>query len=213
MNNDSVKHRGRFLVIDGGDGSGKGTAIDALKARFPDPSVVRFTREPGGTPYAEDIRTLILGNPHAKDADANTMFSLFLAARCDHVAKLIRPTIMSGAHVISDRFDASTFSFQIWAQGGHHLRSIFEETHETFFGDVKPDLYIYMDVDPEEGLRRTAKRGGRTHFDDRGVSFHQMCREGYLDFINSRPHCIIDANRPEVDVVLEVVRVVEEVLA
>jgi dTMP kinase len=204
--------KGKFIVIDGGDGSGKGTAIDALKACFTDRSRMIFTREPGGTPYAEDIRKLILLNPLSKEADANTMFALFLAARCDHVAKLVRPSIRNGVHVVSDRFDASTFSFQIYAQGGFHLLPIFEMAHEAFFGDVRPDLYIYLDVDPEEGARRTANREEVNHFDARKVEFYAKSREGYLSFISNKPSCIIDANRSIECVTGEVVKIVQDIV-
>jgi dTMP kinase len=202
--------RGRFIVIDGGDGSGKGTVIEALKAEFSSGRTV-FTREPGGTSFAEEIRAMILG-PSAKNADANTMFFLFLAARADHMANLIRPSLCAGKNVITDRFDASTSAFQIFAQGGHHLRGLFDVAHQVVCKDVRPYLYLYLDVDPEEGKRRTQNRGNGTHFDERNHEFHAKVRQGYIEFISTRPHRIIDANRPVEEVVKETIRVVHSAL-
>lgn len=194
-------NRGRFIVLDGGDGSGKGTVIRAAQKEFSSDKTV-FTREPGGTTFADKIRELIL-SPEAKDADANTMFSLYLASRADHVEKLIRPAINSGRNVICDRFDASTYAYQIRAQEGHHLKLLFDQIHEVFCGDVRPYLYIYLNVDPEVGAERTRGRGDSNHFDERKLEFHANVRKGYLEFISSRPHQIINANRSEREVVKE----------
>jgi len=202
--------KGRFIVIDGGEGAGKGTALRMLKVALP-PDKVVFTREPGGSPFAEEIRNLILSNG-GKDADAPTLFMLFWAARADHGRATILPAISSGHHVISDRYDSSTWAYQICGQDNTSLKELFWAMREVCC-PVKPDLYIYMDVDPEEGLCRAKSRGEINHFDARSVDFHTKVRAGFIEFlgiINTRGTRteIINANKSLEEVLSEVNTVV-----
>lgn len=203
--------RGRFIVIDGGEGAGKGTALRMLKVALP-PDKVVFTREPGGSPFAEEIRNLILLSEKGNDADALTRFALFWAARADHGRATILPAISSGHHVISDRYDSSTWAYQICGQENASLKELFWSMREAC-STVKPNLYIYMDVDPEEGLRRAKSRGEINHFETLSIDFHTRVRSGFLEFfsiINAQGTRtqIIDANRPLEEVVTQVSEVV-----
>jgi dTMP kinase len=204
---------GRFIVIDGGEGSGKGVVMKALKAILT-PEEAIFTREPGGSPLAEMIRGVIFSE-EAKGANALTNFALFWAARADHMARTVYPALMSGISVVSDRFDISTFAYQLHGQRDHnYLIPLFWDMREKYCAPP-PDLYIYLDVDPEEGLRRARGRGEGNHYDDLDLEFHQRVREGYLNFVHRHPDSrpwitsrVVDANLPESVVVDEVTAIV-----
>lgn len=186
----------KFIVLEGGDGAGKSSLLEAVKTEFKDS--VLITREPGGSQYAEAIRELALKHPLAKDATADTMLCLMFAARFDHVANTIIPALESGKHVITDRFDASTFAYQLYAQESQELEALFWSLRQRI--TRLPDFYVYADVDVKEGLRRTSKRavgqGEENHFDVRDVEFHTRQREGYKTFLDKVNHRIIDANQP-----------------
>ncbi len=197
----------KFIAIEGGEGSGKSTLIKALREVLGDSAVI--TREPGGSPYGEAIRDMALKNPLAKDAPAATTLALMFASRFDHIANTVKPALAAGKPVITDRFDGSSFAYNIWAQANGALEPLFWNLRKHL--EIIPDLYIYLDVDPTEGTRRAQARnnasdakGKYDHFDDRHVEFHSKVREGYLAFFSKKkclfwpkiPHIIINANRP-----------------
>lgn len=204
--------KGNLIVVDGGEGAGKGTVLTRLKDLFPPPGVV-FTREPGGSPFGEEIRKLILSDG-GKRADAATMLLLFSAARRDHSYNTIVPAISSGKHVVSDRFDSSTWSYQNPEKEG--LREIFWALRELVV-PIKPALYLYLDVEPKIGLRRAKERGERNHFDKRDLTFHSNVRDGYHEFlklVEDKTHtAIVNANRSQKEVFDEVVEVLKPFLA
>lgn len=194
----NTKNKPLFIAIEGGDGSGKSTIIQKIKERLGDN--VLITREPGGSPYAEDIRTLALKHNLADQADPRTMMCLMFAARFDHVKNTILPALKSGKDVITDRFDASTFAYQIHAQkGGAELEKLFWQLRYSL--DVLPDWYLYADVETEEGLKRVKARNGTitdgNHFDDQNIAFHNRLRAGYEQFFKTTgiKSLRIDANQ------------------
>jgi dTMP kinase len=210
------KSASKFIVIEGGEGSGKSTLLVALQEALG--GKIFVTREPGGSPYAEIIRTAALKNPLAKTAPAETTFCLMFAARFDNVRNSILPSLRNGLHVIADRFDSSTYAYQVGGQSSGSLEELFWRFRERL--DVLPDLYIFLDVDPREGLRRANSRNqsllsGKQydHFDDRDVEFHKKVREGYLKFFENVPHTVIDANRPLEVVKKDFISTVEKALA
>ncbi len=210
------KKPAKFIVVEGGEGSGKSTLLIALKEILGDKIFV--TREPGGSPYAEIIRNAALKNPLAKTAPPETTFCLMFAARFDNVKNSIKPSLQNGTHVIADRFDSSSYAYQVSGQSGGSLENMFWGFRERL--EVLPDLYIFMDVDPREGLRRASLRNqsllsGKQydHFDDREVEFHEAVRKGYLQFLEKVPHIIIDANRPLEAVNRDFIRLVKKALA
>ncbi len=188
--------KGLFIVVDSGEGAGKTSQLNKAKEIFGDDLVL--TREPGGSPYAEEIRNLILKSPNAAQADAKTLFGLFWAARADHLKNTIRPALEAGKIVITDRFDSSTFAYQIIAQGATELKDFFWQVREFYLADLKPDLYIYFDIDPVIGLARKNTQGGEelNHFEARKIDFHNALRAGYKEFISHVPHAVIDASQP-----------------
>lgn len=184
--------RGKFITLEGGEGAGKSTQARKLKAALEarGRSVV-LTREPGGSPGAEQIRSLLVdGDPDRWTALAETL--LFLAARADHLHRLIEPSLAQGSWVISDRFSDSTFVYQGIARGlgVDRVRSL----HETALGDVSPDLTAILDVPVEEGLRRARHRQqeAEARFEKFGLSFHENLRKAFVDLALREPaRCVL----------------------
>jgi len=202
--------KGLFIVLDGGEGCGKSTLLEYLKSILPNDKNV-FTREPGGSPYAEDIRSLMLTHPLAKNADGNTHFGLVWAARADHLKNTVRPALLGGQNVISDRFDSSTWAYQIHGQKALHLKDLFMPIRKVFVGDTAPDLYIFLDVPPQVGMKRVAgRKGDPNHFDDRKIDFHETIRQAYKDFPKEFPQIMIDTNKPLEDVKAELKKIILE---
>lgn len=177
---------GRFISFEGIDGSGKSTqarrAAAFLEAKGVD---VVLTREPGGSPGAEEIRRLLVeGDPDRWSAETEIL--LFTAARRDHLEKTIEPALRRGATVITDRFADSTRVYQGAARGD--LRRLVDELHAAVIGR-EPDLTIVIDMKPEEALRRgLARQSGEDRFEDMGLDFQIRLRDGFLRLAESAPH-------------------------
>jgi dTMP kinase len=210
MQTEEVK-RGKFIVLEGGEGAGKSSQLRDIKELYGDKIIT--TREPGGTPYAEEIRHVILKSENASQADAKTHFALFWAARADHMKNKIIPALESGINVISDRFDSSTFAYQIYGQEAKELEEFFWQMRDFYLGDNKPDVYIYLDVSTEEGLKRKSfqSEDENNHFDQRKVEFHNRMRNGFMEFLNKVPSTIIDANPPKAEVKAVLIEAIDKI--
>ena len=184
-------------MLEGGEGAGKSTAAAFLKEQLPREQFL-FTREPGGTPFAEKVRALMIA-PEATGASAEALFTLVWAGRFDHVKNVIKPSLERGTHVISERFDSSTFAYQIRGQETPALEKLFWECR-ALLGECIPDLYIWLDVSPEEGLHRmrenTRKAEPIDQFEARELAFHTRVRAGLTEFFANVPVVKIDAGRP-----------------
>ena len=169
---------GLFFSLEGIDGSGKSTQARLLAENLRRQGhAVTLTREPGGSPGAEEIRRL--GLEGATDRwSAETEILLFTAARRDHVEKTIRPALARGEIVITDRFADSTRIFQGITRGD--LSATVDRLHELMIG-MEPDLTLLFDLDPAKGLARaTARAGAELRFEDMGLAFQQKARAGFL---------------------------------
>ena len=167
--------RGLFITFEGGEGAGKTTQIKRLAEFIPGAIV---TREPGGTPEAEAIRDTFVKNK-GQNWPPEAAVLLMFAARVVHTENLIRPALLSGKTVISDRYTDSTRAYQGYA-GNLSLEKI-EKVKELSIGDFEPDLTFIFDIDPAIGLARARKRVGQSNtFEDKDLSFHQKLRDGYL---------------------------------
>lgn len=198
--------KGKFIVIEGGDGAGKSTQMDKLREYFGNKLVT--TREPGGTPYAEEIRKLVRDHPLAKDADGKTMFMLMFGARAEHMHHLIIPSLEAGKHVITDRFDSSTYAYNIFAQDELGMKDYFWKTREIILGQYVPDLYIYLDLTPEiSAQRREGRKEDANHFDDKD---QDKVRAGLLEFFESVSHAIIDATQTREKMFEDILAVLKE---
>jgi dTMP kinase len=183
---------GRFISLEGIDGSGKSTQgrrlADRLRAAG---QPVTLTREPGGSPGAEEIRRLVLEGA-ADRWSAETEILLFTAARRDHLEKTIRPALARGDVVITDRFADSTRVFQGLTRGD--LTATVDRLHALMIG-VEPDLTLLFDLDPGEGLARaTARPGAELRFEGMGLAFQTRARAGFLALAAAHPRFrVIDA--------------------
>jgi dTMP kinase len=169
---------GLFLSFEGIDGSGKSTQARRLADRLRAAGhAVTLTREPGGSPGAEEIRRLVLEGPVDRWS-AETEILLFTAARRDHLEKTIRPALERGEIVITDRFADSTRIFQGITRGD--LTATVDRLHALMIG-VEPDLTLLFDLDPAIGLSRaTARAGSELRFEDMGLAFQTSARAGFL---------------------------------
>lgn len=201
-----------FITFEGIDGSGKSTQArilaEALRAGGHD---VVLTREPGGSPGAEEIRRLVLeGDPDRWSAETEIL--LFTAARRDHLERLIEPSIKAGKIVISDRFADSTRMYQGLSRGD--LRAVVDKLHALMIGR-EPDLTFIIDMDPEVGLARAKGRNGtEERFEDFGADLQRRMRAGFLDLAREFPgRCrVIDGNRPTETVAAEIASIARAAL-
>lgn len=198
---------GLFITFEGIDGSGKSSQArlltEALEARGVD---VVATREPGGSPGAEEIRRLVLeGDPDRWSPETEIL--LFTAARRDHLERVIDPATRAGKVVVCDRFADSTRMYQ--GLRGPGLREIVDQLHALMIGR-EPDLTFIIDMDPEKGHARAKGRGGtEERFEDFGTALQERMRAGFLDLARAAPdRCVvIDGDRAPDEVASDVLAV------
>lgn len=188
--------RGRFISLEGGEGAGKTTLIESLRSHLvAQGREVVVTREPGGTPGAEDLRTILLTGSTDRWTPM-TEALLMYAARVDHVERLIEPALQRGAWVLSDRFADSTIAYQ-GTGGGIALERI-RKIQDAALGGFAPDLTLILDLDPLVGLRRTVERGeDPTRFELFDTEFHTRLRQAFLDIAHEEAErcALIDASK------------------
>ena len=140
-------------------------------------------------------------------------FSLVWAARFDHIQKVIRPALERGQNVICERFDSSTYAYQIHGQEAPQLKPLFFECRR-LLGDLVPDLYVFLEVTPEEGLRRMWKNLKKEEpidqFEKRELAFHKRVKTGLREFLKTVPSVAIDANRPLEKVQHDILQIVSK---
>lgn len=184
-----------YIVFDGMDGSGKGTQIKLLQEKFGDTAM--FTREPGGTPFAEEIRKLVRDNPLAAESTALSNMLLFWAAREELQHNLIAPALGVGRHVFSDRGDSSTFAFQLYGEEQKGLIEMFARLRNLVFlaPHKQPDMYVIFDLSAVEARERALQDASRevNHFDARDLAYYERVREGFHEFGRHYPAIFIDA--------------------
>jgi dTMP kinase len=192
--------RGRFVVLEGGEGSGKSTQVGRLVEflRGTGVDVVR-TREPGGTEGAERIRGLLVTGETSR-WDGLTEVLLLAAARRDHLKRVILPALEAGIWVVSDRFVGSTRAYQ--GHGHGVALSAIDEIHRIACDGIEPDLTLVLDLPAEIGLARARERNGEApvaaregRFEALDTAFHQRLRDGFLDMAARSPerHAVVDA--------------------
>lgn len=192
---------GKFITLEGGEGSGKSTQLRLLEKAFKQASIQSiFTREPGGTPGGELIRELLVkGDEAAWSAEAETL--LFYAARIEHIEKLIRPALAAGKTVICDRFNDSTLVYQGYGKG---LGEEFvQRLQALLIKDISPDVTFILDIDTQTGLERTGlRKDDETRFEKMHTDFHARVRKGFLDIAKKEPNrcVVIGAAQSEVKV-------------
>lgn len=202
----------KFILIEGGDGSGKSTLVRNLATALQGESKsVVVTREPGGSPMAEEIRRLILQRETGDNFSPDAEMLLFYAARLQHLADTIVPALTRGEVVICDRFEVSTYAYQIHARSGN--KPLFEKLHQEVVRILRPlkvdCIYAHCDLDPTVAAKRVALAGRLIPdvFDDREQAFHELVREGYRVAPNHLDpmfkHVVLDASQTPDEVLAE----------
>ncbi|WP_332660842.1 dTMP kinase [Brevundimonas sp.] len=182
---------GRFITFEGGEGTGKSTQVARLVERLRARALeVVQTREPGGSPGAEDIRNIAL-NGDAGRWSPMTETLLMFAARSDHLERTIRPALEAGRWVVCDRFADSSRAYQ--GAGGGTPAAFIETLDAAIVGGTQPDLTLVFDLPVSVGLERAFGRGlFETRFESKGLEFHERLRRGFLDIAASHPErCVV----------------------
>jgi dTMP kinase len=185
--------RGRFIVLEGGEGAGKSTNLEFIRGYLEAAGkTVCLTREPGGTPLGETLRDLLLApSPVGMAPDAELL--LMFAARAEHIAKRIRPELEAGHWVLCDRFTDATYAYQGGGRGIDPARiRVLEQWVQ---GDLRPDLVLILDVPVAVGRQRRAQRGEADRFEREEAEFFEKVRSAYLERARRRPerYRIVDA--------------------
>ncbi|MGZ4031365.1 MAG: dTMP kinase [Tumebacillaceae bacterium] len=197
---------GLFLTLEGPDGSGKSTQIRRLAERLGEHGIKYMTtREPGGTPIGDQIRTLLL-DPNNGAMVAKTEALLYAASRAQHVAEVIRPALERGEVVLCDRYIDASLAYQATGLGlsPDYVRSLNEEATDGLW----PNRTYLIDVQAEIGIERVAKsRGARLdRIEQRDLTYHNRVRQQFLQLAEENPAriCVIDGTQSE-DAVLEAI--------
>ena len=202
--------RGLFLTLEGAEGVGKSTNIGFI-TQYLEKRGIEYvlTREPGGTQLAERIRDLLLA-VHEEPMSGLTELLLVFAARAQHLDKIIEPALATGKWVVCDRFTDATFAYQ-GAGRGLSMETI-DQLQSMVQGDLRPDLTIILDLDPEIGMQRASNRGELDRFEREQQSFFRHVRQGYLDIAQAEPdRCtVIDASKALEDVKRNLLTVIEQ---
>ena len=200
-----------FITFEGSDGSGKTTQIHLLEDYLRNRGQpVLLTREPGGTNIGERIRQVLLDNAH-KQMHARTETILFNAARTQLIEQVIRPALLADKVVLCDRFADSTVAYQGYGRKQKIVE--LERLIEFATGGLRPDLTIYLDLPPEEGLRRKLA-DYRNRLDVQGLSFYRRVEAGYHQLIAEQPErwAVIDASRSREEIHHDVVQALQQKL-
>ncbi|WP_279205743.1 dTMP kinase [Obesumbacterium proteus] len=193
--------KSKFIVIEGLEGAGKTTARDTVVDELRQQGIedIVFTREPGGTPFAEKLRDLVKqGVENEKLTDKAEVLMLY-AARVQLVDNVIKPALARGAWVVGDRHDLSSQAYQ---GGGRGIDArLMQSLRDTVLGDFKPDLTLYLDLPPAIGLERARSRGALDRIEQESLAFFERTRARYLALAEQDDSIItVDASQtlPEV---------------
>jgi len=203
--------RARFITVEGIEGVGKSTQLDFIASwMIKHGLAVDVTREPGGTPLAEQIRDVVL-TPRSESMPESAELLLIFAARAVHLENRIRPSLAAGKWVLCDRFTDATYAYQGGGRGVSPSR--IAELENLVQGDLRPDLTLLLDADPEVGLARARKRGEADRFEQEQISFFQAVRRVYLERARAEPGRIriVDAEGSPAQVQDAIGRVLEQV--
>lgn len=188
---------GKFIVIEGLEGAGKTSAIQTVTNTLQAQGItdVVFTREPGGTPLAEKLRTLIKQGIEGEKLTDKAEVLMLYAARIQLIENIIKPALEHGKWVIGDRHDLSSQAYQ---GGGRGIdRNLMSSLRDTVLGDFYPDLTLYLDLSPQIGLSRARARGELDRIEKESMDFFIRTRERYLELANANDKIvIIDASQP-----------------
>ncbi|WP_339639670.1 dTMP kinase [uncultured Porticoccus sp.] len=198
--NEMKPESAKFITVEGGEGVGKSTNmafIGEWLERHNIPYIA--TREPGGTPLAEEIRALLV-KPRAEPVAENTELLLMFAARAQHIAEVIMPALRRGQWVLCDRFTDATYAYQ---GGGRGIdRAKIAQLESLVQGGLRPDMTLLLDIAVKQGLARARERGEPDRFEQEELFFFNAVRDCYLQRASEERHRyrIVDASLPLADV-------------
>jgi len=168
---------GKFITLEGTEGVGKTTNLEYIKAALLERNIpLLVTREPGGTPLAEELRELLLA-PREEQVDPKAELLMVFAARAQHLHQKILPALEAGTWVLSDRFTDATYAYQGYGRG--LPLDVITDLEKIVQGSVRPDLTIILDIDVETGLARASARGALDRFEQEEMAFFERVRQGY----------------------------------
>ena len=205
---------GLFIAFEGGDGAGKSTQAARLAGSLESRGLtVLRTREPGGTPIGEKLRSLVLDHGHGH-IDAHTEALIFAASRAAHASQVIRPALDRGEVVLTDRYIDSSVAYQGAGRGlgADAVLSV----NEWATSGLRPDLTVLLDVHPAEGRsRRTAGDAAEDRMESEADEFHARIRQAFLDLAAARPenYLVLEAGLPVEEIAGLILGRVEELLA
>ncbi|MDA9918698.1 dTMP kinase [Porticoccaceae bacterium] len=188
--------RGKFITIEGTEGVGKTTNIQFIQSWLHSKQLAYLcTREPGGTPLAEQIRELLLAPREELVCDTAELLLMF-AGRAQHLNQVIEPALEEGAWVLCDRFTDATYAYQ--GAGRGMGTSLISELELIVQGSLRPDLTLILDIPVEVGLKRASERSAPDRFEQEKTEFFDRVRNGYLQIADQHPdRCVvIDASQP-----------------
>ena len=203
---------GKFIVIEGLEGAGKSTALSHVVAWLQQHGITQIeqTREPGGTPLAERMRSIVK-EVHEEPLTMQAELLLMYASRVQLVENRIKPALAKGIWVVGDRHDLSSQAYQ---GGGRGIDpGLIGQIKQAVLGDFAPDLTLYLDISPEVGLERARSRGALDRIEQEQISFFGRTRGRYLELAKADPRIhIIDASRSEAEVAEAIYQVLEQQL-
>jgi len=201
---------GKFIVFEGGEGSGKTTMVERLKEQFRE---LVIAQDPGGTPLGQYVREFLLSDRSA-GIDARAELLLFLAARAELIEKIIKPALAAGKNVIGNRFSLSSIAYQVYGRQRPDLLSLVQRITAEITKDCMPNATILLDVTPEKGVERVHSRPEEpTRFDKENLAFHARVREGFKKHAADLGKVfVVDADRQLEEVWTEVKSVLTGIL-
>jgi dTMP kinase len=194
----------KFITFEGIDGSGKSTQAKMLH----DAIGGVLTREPGGTLFAEKIRSILVESS-SDNYEKETELLLFAAARLDHTRRIIQPALKEGKNVVCDRYFDSTLAYQGYGRG--YDRTLIKSLYQSFLGDFAPNITFIFDIDPKTALARTNSRtNNENRFEAEGLLFYEKIRQGFLEIAKNNPsRChIIDASEDVATIAKQIISII-----
>lgn len=186
---------GKLIVIEGLEGAGKSTAVNAVIEFLTKRNIQTMTtREPGGTAIGEVLRQVIKDPEYKGILDDKSELLLLYTARIQLLEQVIKPALRQGIWVIADRFELSTMAYQ---GGGRGLdQNMIKQLSAFALDGFKPDLTLYLDISPEDGMKRVRSRGAFDRIEQQSIEFFHRVHERYLHDVNANPDAVtLDASR------------------
>ncbi|MGH1371521.1 MAG: dTMP kinase [Cellvibrionaceae bacterium] len=204
---------GKFITLEGTEGVGKTTNLEFMKEWLTEAGITfTVSREPGGTPLAEELREMLL-QKRAEPVDATAELLMIFAARAQHLNQVIRPALARGEWVLCDRFTDATYAYQ--GAGRGLSTEVIESLESLVQKELRPDLTVVLDIDVETGLQRAGQRAELDRFESEAVEFFHRVRAGYQARVAAAPqrYRVVNAGQTLPEVQRDIAVVLSELTA